>query len=168
MFEQYDPGGGMYALDTTLVQRKSKRDIVPTNRYGSYVQTDENKVYVKPKRLIRLPAKKYFARGALHSKVVIAESSLPNANKGLFARKTIKEGEHFAYYNGQHTNLDGLNDHELLRNNYAIYCDLKRDTLVWGSPESEGYYINDPLDDDKCNCKITFHNGHYSVVANNS
>jgi len=162
--QQFDPGGDALLLDTPT-NRRSQRKPIPTDRYGTYVSTNDHVEFSKPESITHLPPKKYFARAEAKSKVAIAQSTLPNANQGLFATKKIKEGEHFAYYNGELTSSDLIHQQDLLKRNCAVYMDDKRKTLVWGSPESEGYYINDPLDDNKCNCKITHNNGQYTVVA---
>ena len=142
----------------------SKRVSIPTNRYGSYVTTNENAEYTIPTDGIQLPSKPLFASAPRSSKVVVATSTLPNAGKGLFAKTHILENHRFAFYNGIRKKAQDVNDADLL-DNKAVYLDTNNDILIFGSPECEGYYANDPLDDNRCNCKIVCANGSYTLQA---
>jgi len=67
------------------MMRTSARRSIPTNRYGTYVRTDENEVFPVVKHTVVLTTKPLFASAPKKSKVYIATSTIPDAGNGLFA-----------------------------------------------------------------------------------
>ena len=64
------------------MMRTSRRRSTPTNRYGTYVRTDENEVFPVVKPTVVLTTKPLFASAPKKSKVYIANSTIPDAGNG--------------------------------------------------------------------------------------
>ena len=95
--------------------------------------------------------------------VEVKKSLLPNAGKGLFAKKKIKRGEFIAWYTGVYVDAGSV-DNDYYDSDYiwgitnsGLYIDA-------ADPKScLGRYINDSLSLGLSNCKLKSYENTYSA-----
>jgi hypothetical protein len=116
----------------------------------------------------------YFSTIAAGSLLCIKVSEIPNAGQGLHAYNWIREGKTVGEYFG--INIDNDFDYgeanDLIasysmgnHDDSVLYCafNIATNTLVCMAG-----YINDPLDDLKCNVRPVWHGNRCRIVAGKS
>jgi hypothetical protein len=81
------------------------------------------------------------------------------AGEGLFTTRAVKEGDYLCQYEGTIFDRDQW---QFLKQQTDIYNNLGDDRVgkyIIGKPGTYGVKINDPLNDSRCNCKVTYLEG---------